>query len=238
MKYFAILTVFAAWFAFTPATEITGKVDHTAWNNLLQKHVSTSGNVDYAGFRKDKGLLDNYLNALSNNAPQASWSRNEKLAYWINVYNAYTIKLILNNYPVKSIKDLHGGNPWEVKWIKIGGKTYSLNAIENDIIRPQFKEPRIHFAVNCAAKSCPPLLNKAWTAENLEQSLEQQTRKFINDKSFNTINTDGAKVSQIFNWYQQDFGDLKTYLNKYATNKVHAKATVTFREYDWALNGK
>ena len=87
----------------------------------------------------------------------------KKMAYWINVYNAFTIKMIVDNYPVSSITKLHGGKPWDVKWIELGEKKYSLNEIEHNILRPQFKDARIHFAVNCAAQSCPPILNKAWT---------------------------------------------------------------------------
>ena len=173
---------------------------------------------------------------MKNNAPQSTWSKEEQLAYWINAYNAFTVKLILDNPSVKSIKDLHGGKPWDVKWIKIGTKTYSLNGIENDIIRPQFKEPRIHFAVNCAAKSCPPLLNKAWTAQNLNTNLEQQAKLFINNTKFNQITANEVKVSRIFEWYSSDFGNLIDYLNKYSSVKINAKAKVTFIDYNWALN--
>lgn len=209
---------------------------HEAWDALLQKHVNSSGKVNYAGFKADQSKLDAYLKKLSDNPVQSSWSRNEKLAYWINAYNAYTVKLIVDHYPVKSIKDIYGGDPWSKKWIKLGSKTYSLNQIENEIIRPQFKEPRIHFAVNCAAKSCPPLLNRAWTSDKLNTYFDQQAKAFINNPAYNKISAKKVQVSKIFEWYGSDFGNLPGYLNKYATTKISSSAKVEFLEYDWALN--
>lgn len=231
MKITVLFSFLIAW-----SLNLSAQVDHSTWNTLLQQYVSTSGKVNYAGFKKDQTKLDNYLNTLKSNHPSSSWSRNERLAYWINAYNAFTVKLIVDNYPVKSITNLHGGKPWDVKWIKIGGKSYSLNNIENDIIRPKFNEPRIHFAVNCAAKSCPPLLNKAWTASNLNSNLEKQTKKFINNSAFNQIGAKEVKVSKIFEWYAKDFGTLVTYLNKYSNTKISTSAKVNYAEYNWALN--
>jgi hypothetical protein len=133
--------------------------------------------------------------------------------------------------------DLDNGKTWDVKWIKLGGKTYSLNQIEHEIIRPQFKDARIHFAVNCAAKSCPPLYNKAYTEENVNRYLEKRTIQFINDNKYNSISTKKAEISKIFEWYQEDFGDLITYLNKYLKQEdISKKAKVSFKEYDWSLN--
>ncbi len=225
----------------TPATAPASSaarpaVDHSGWNTLLQKHVSTAGKVNYQGFRQDQAQLDRYLNRLEQNPPQSNWSRDEKLAYWINAYNAYTVKLILNNWPVKSIRDIDDGKPWDTKWISIGGKTYSLNNIEHDIIRPRFQEPRIHFAVNCAAKSCPPLANQAFTAENLDELLTKQTGSFINNQQYNRIHPDSVQVSRIFDWYRKDFGDLKAYLNRYSNTKINADTRIAYRDYDWALN--
>ncbi|MEM9887727.1 MAG: DUF547 domain-containing protein [Bacteroidota bacterium] len=212
------------------------QVSHSTWNTLLQKYVSSTGKVNYAGIKGEKGKLDTYLDNLKSNPPSNSWSRNQKLAYWINAYNAFTVKLIVDNYPVRSITDLHGGKPWDVEWINIDGKNYSLNNIEHDIIRPQFNEPRIHFAVNCAAKSCPPLLNKAWTADNLNTYLNMQTRKFINNPSTNKINANSVQVSKIFDWYGNDFGNLINYLNKYSKTKIKEDADVSYLEYNWQLN--
>ncbi len=210
--------------------------DHSIWNKLLEKHVSSKGQVDYKGFKEDAAQLDIYLEELVQNPVQSDWPRAHKMAYWINAYNAFTVKLIVDNYPVKSIRNLNEGNPWDVKWIKLGNKTYSLNNIEHDILRPQFNDARIHFAVNCAAKSCPPLANQAFTANNLEELLNKQTRQFINNGTYNNLSTNEVHISKIFEWYKGDFGDIQAYLNKYADKKINEKAKVSYQEYDWALN--
>ena len=210
---------------------------HAAWNTLAQKHISASGKVNYKGFKADITAFDAYLKSLAANPVQSSWSSRQKMAYWINAYNAFTIKLIVDNYPVKSITDLDGGKPWDKKWIKLGGKTYSLNNIEHDILRPQFKDARIHFAVNCAAKSCPPVWNKAWTAANLNGQLERSAKAFINNAKYNNVGGSNAAISKIFEWYAVDFGDdIVSYLNKYASTKVDAGTVVTYKDYNWALN--
>lgn len=224
----------------TPATPAAPaapeKPDHTAFNTLLSKHVNNRGDVNYAAFKKDEAKLDAYIAELSENSPKSDWGRNESMAYWINAYNANTLKLILKNYPLKSIIDLDGGKPWDVKWIKIGGKTYSLNNIEHDIIRPRYKDARIHFAVNCAAASCPPLPNKAFTAANLNSLLASRTKSFVRNASYNTISTGDVQVSKIFDWYGKDFGNLRDFLNKYATLEIPEGTNIGFKEYDWALN--
>ena len=209
---------------------------HQVWDELLNKYVSNNGKVNYEGLKSETDKLNNYLMALSDNFIQSDWKRNEKMAFWINAYNAFTVKLILDNYPVKSITDLHGGKPWDAKWIELGGKVYSLNQIENEILRPRFKDPRIHFAVNCAAKSCPPLLNKAWRPDTLESLFEKQTKKFINNEAFNRLSEKEIAVSKIFDWYGVDFGDLIPFLNRYAGNNIDPNAKVTYQDYDWALN--
>jgi len=172
---------------------------------------------------------------LAEDAPDGDWSRNEALTYWLNAYNAYTLKLILNNHPVKSITDLHGGKPWDVKWIKLDGKTYSLNQIEHDIIRPRYKDPRIHFAVVCAATSCPPLASYAFDADIVNRQLDRLARSFINNKKFNQTE-DEVKISKIFDWYGEDFGDVRTYLNKYLDTDIPEGTEIGYAEYDWALN--
>ncbi len=210
--------------------------DHAAFDALLRKHVSGTGKVNYGGLKQDESKLDAYLATLAAATPQSDWGRKASLAYWINAYNAFTIKRVLNAYPLKSIKDLDGGDPWAVKWITLDGKKYSLNQIENDIIRPRYSEPRIHFAVNCAAVSCPPLANQAFTAANLNSLLEQRAKAFINNDRYNQVSADKATVSRIFDWYGKDFGDLRTYLNKYATTDLKEGAKIDYKEYDWALN--
>ena len=212
------------------------KASHEAWDKLLRSYVSSTGKVNYAGFKSNKSALDAYLKHLEENPIESNWTRGEKMAYWINAYNAFTVKLIVDNYPLASITKLHGGKPWDVKWIKLGNKTYSLNNIENDILRPQYKDARIHFAVNCAAKSCPPLLNRAWTAANLNSNFEKQAKAFINNASFNKISADKVQISKIFEWYAGDFGNIITYLNKYANTKINPSAKVEYLEYNWDLN--
>jgi len=223
----------------TPKKEVKPEpkaFSHAAWNTLAQKHISATGKVNYKGFKADIAAFDGYLKSLADNPVQSSWSRGEKMAYWINAYNAFTIKLIVDNYPVKSIMDLEGGKPWDKKWIKLGDKTYSLNNIEHDILRPKYKDARIHFAVNCAAKSCPPVWNKAWTAANLNGQLERSAKAFINNSKYNSVGGSKAAISKIFEWYAVDFGNITDYLNKYANTKVAAGTMVTYQEYNWALN--
>jgi hypothetical protein len=209
---------------------------HDLFDRVLNKYVSANGKVNYNGLKANRSDLDKYTRFLSQNPPKASWSNDKKLAYWINAYNAFTLTKVIDNYPIKSIMDLDNGKTWDVKWIQIGNNTYSLNNIENDIIRPNFDEPRIHFAVNCAAKSCPPLIDKAYTSENLDRLMERNTKSFINNSSFNTISDSTIEISKIFEWYKDDFGDLIEYLNRYSDTKINKGATINFKPYNWSLN--
>ena len=215
--------------AATPST-------HAGFDSLLQKNVSESGKVNYKGFIADKAAMDAYLQILSENIPADGASREEKMAFWINAYNAFTIDLIARNYPATSILKFDNGKTWDVKRIKLGGKKYSLNQIENEILRPQFKDARIHFAINCAAQSCPPLYNHAFLPEQLDSLLDMRTRQFVNDKKYNSLSAKSVKVSKIFEWYAGDFGNLIAFLNKYSTVKIGSKATVVYNEYNWDLN--
>jgi len=221
------------------------QIKHTSWDALLKKYVSASGHVNYKGFVADKAKLNAYCDLLSKNAPKASWSKNQKLAYWINAYNAFTVKLIVDNYPVKSIKELGGSvykvnTPWDKKFIKIGGETLDLNNIEHQKIRGNFNEPRIHFAVNCASISCPKLRNEAFTASKLEAQLTAQTKYFLKHK--NTIDGSNPKLSKIFKWYAGDFkkkeGSVTAFINKYSTVKIKDGAPLSYLNYNWNLNGK
>lgn len=211
-------------------------ISHSIWDGLLKEYVSQNGNVNYKGLKKSEAKLDEYLSKLSTNAPKNNWSKTEKLAYWINAYNAFTIKRILKAYPLNSITKLDNGKTWDVKWIKIENNTYSLNDIENTILRTEFKEPRIHFAINCAAKSCPPLYNRAWTAANMESDLELRTRSFIQNPVYNSVEANKAGLSKLFDWYKTDFGDLISFINKYSKLKLTTKATISYKEYNWSLN--
>jgi len=209
--------------------------DHSIFDELLKNNVSEEGKVNYKNLKSSIGKLNSYLEQLEQ-IKASDLTNLRKLAFWINAYNAYTLKLILDNYPVKQITDLHGGKPWDRKWIKLDGRTLSLNNIENDIIRPKFKDARIHFAVNCAAKSCPPLLNRAYTGNNIESFLEKQTRKFINNRKFNQFSPKAIKISKIFEWYSSDFGDLRAFLSRYSESAISDDAKISYSAYDWALN--
>ncbi|MBT7305644.1 MAG: DUF547 domain-containing protein, partial [Bacteroidetes bacterium] len=152
--------------------------DHSGFNALLQKNVSAEGKVNYKAFKKDRTVLRMYLHALGRKTPTENWSKQEKLAYWINAYNAMTIDLIIRNQPIGSIKDID--NPWKQSLWKLGGDIYNLDTIEHQILR-KMEDPRIHFAINCASFSCPTLLNEAYTAAKIEDQLQSATRRFVND---------------------------------------------------------
>lgn len=211
------------------------KADPALFQKVLTKFVSADGKVNYRELKADIATLEAYTNTLSTDPGFEDGTRNEKLALWINTYNAYTLLLIAKHYPVASIKDIYSGKPWDVQWIKIGGKTYSLNQIENDIIRPRFSEPRIHFVLNCGAVSCPPLQNKVVTAQNLENMMEKATKNFLNSK-FNVVKENALQLSSIFDWYRDDFGDVRSFVQKYTGVKVKDNAKITYLKYDWALN--
>lgn len=220
---------------------------HQVWDELLKKHVDAEGMVDYEGFIKDKAKLDFYLKTLSDNPPnKAVWSEKEQLAYWINAYNAFTVKLIVDNYPTNSIRDLGPSlkiplvrDVWHYKFFSIGGKEFSLDEIEHGILRKEFNEPRIHFAVNCASISCPPLLNEAFVVPKLEEQLEKQAVNFINDGFRNKVKKDAVQISSIFSWFTGDFtknGTLIDFLNKYSKVKIDKNAKISYLDYDWNLN--
>ncbi len=222
-------------------------INHAIFDSLLKKYVNEEGYVNYKGFLKDSVQFNSYLDLLSRNHPnEKNWSKEERLAYWINAYNAFTIKLICNYYPVKSIKDIKSGIPfvsdtWTISFIKIEGKTYNLNDIEHGIIRPKFNDPRIHFVVNCASKGCPPLRNEAYMASKLNAQLDEQAKNFINDGNRNKIQSaNKADLSKIFTWFSGDFKkaapSVIAFINKYSNTKLSEKATLNYQDYDWNLN--
>ncbi|MBU3028259.1 DUF547 domain-containing protein [Zobellia galactanivorans] len=213
-------------------------LDHSAWNALLKKYVDLSGDVDYKNFKNEQQSLTAYLDHLANNAPSDNWTKEEGLAYYINLYNAATVQLILNHYPTKSIKDIK--RPWSNDWVKIGEKTYSLGDIEHKILR-KMDEPRIHFAINCASFSCPKLLNEAYTASQLERQLQKVSEDFVNDPTRNIISKEKLQLSNIFKWYKSDFtthGNLIEYIRPYSKIDIDAKADIEYLTYDWSLNEK
>lgn len=230
---------------------------HGAWDSVLRQHVK-SGVVDYSGIKaRSRAQLEQYIDNLEGvtRAHYGSWNRREKLAFWLNAYNAYTVDLIVDNLPVRSIMKLGGGGGAIFKRSSIplghlrGGTKLSLNDIENRIIRPDFQDPRIHFALVCAAKSCPPLISEAYTAESLNQQLESVTRSFIRDRSKNRYDSSSNTLylSRIFQWYAEDFqqGDstVAQYVGRYlggSTAKLIGEnpPNVSYLEYDWSLNGR
>tara|TARA_R110002111_G_scaffold154746_4_gene221613 strand:- start:2188 stop:3033 length:846 start_codon:yes stop_codon:yes gene_type:complete len=210
--------------------------NHSSWNNLLQNNVSQTGNVNYKTFKTNKKTLLNYITSLGENMPNETWIKKDKLAFWINAYNAMTVDLILRNYPLKSIKDIK--NPWEQRYWKLADKWYNLDEIEHQILR-KMDEPRIHFAIICASYSCPKLQNEAYTSEDLEQQLTKATKEFLNDSERNSISQNNIELSKIFKWFSKDFeqnGSLINFLNLYSDIKISDKAKKSFKDYNWDLN--
>jgi hypothetical protein len=210
--------------------------NHNSWNDLLIKYVSNNGHVNYNRFKTDRKELTNYISMLAKNTPNDSWSKEEKLAYWINAYNALTIDLILRNYPIKSIKDIK--NPWQQRIWKLGDKWFNLEDIEHQILR-KMDEPRIHFAIVCASVSCPKLQNEAYIAEKLESQLSKATSEFLSDSTKNNISKDDLQLSKIFQWFSNDFkqnSSLINFLNKYSTIEISENAKIKFKDYNWNLN--
>ena len=224
--------------------DTTNVHEHLIFNSLLNKNVTEEGKVNYKGFISDSLEFNKYLNLLALNYPDETWTDDQIKAYWINAYNAYTIQLIIRNYPVKTIKDLGGSiykinTPWDIKFIHIGEETYDLNNIEHGILRSDYEEPRIHFAVNCASVSCPRLRNEAYIATKLDAQLDDQARKFINYDAKNDITTEKAYVSKIFTLFSGDFkqhGSVKDFINQYADVQIPEDVQLTFQEYNWNLN--
>lgn len=233
------------------------KDQHKLFTSILNDYV-VNGLVKYKELKIDN-RLDEYLSQLMQTDPEKISTKNDKLAFWINAYNAFTLKLIKENYPVESINDLHTGGliigqilgktVWHKEWIKIGGRTLSLNNIEHDIIRKEFNEPRIHFALVCAAFSCPPLRKEAYEGYKIEQQLEDQARTFFNDKTKNQfdVKTKTAELSKILDWYDSDFGNNDEEILKYISqflpseiakniNENPGEWDIDYLSYNWDLN--
>lgn len=243
--------------------------DHThgAWSALLKKHVvvlrgGQASQVRYAGFAAERPMLKAYLDSLSgiSDATFKSFGKAQQQAFLTNAYNAYTVELILTKYPdLASIRDLGGllKNPWRPKWVPLLGSKVSLDDIEHEMLRQRgrYDEPRVHFAVNCASIGCPALREEAFVAERLEAQLEQQTVRFLSDRTRNRYNPQRSRleVSKIFDWYGEDFrlghrgiGSLPAFFARYADQLADApadrdriraqQAEIAFLDYDWKLN--
>ena len=213
-------------------------LDHTSWDMLLKKYVDDNGNVNYKSFKNDADKLNNYLDHLAKNPISNVAKKEERLAYYINLYNAGTVQLILENYPLESIRDIF--RPWGKDKVLIGDDKYSLGEIEHDVLR-KMNEPRIHFAINCASFSCPKLSNEAFTVSRMEEQLEEATSSFINDPTKNKISANSVELSKIFKWYKGDFTGKNTlidYINKYSDKEISKNSEIDYLTYDWRLNEK
>jgi len=224
---------------------------HMPWDRLLHAYVK-GGVVQYTALKnrpEDLVKFNGYLGALAKQ-DISRYSRDEQLAFWINAYNAFTVKLILNHYPLKSIKDIK--KPWNQKIWKAGGETISLDIIEHKKLREDLKEPRIHFAIVCASIGCPHLDNKAFLSETVQKHLDERARSFFthqnNFRLQNKNNMITIRISKIFKWFGGDFGksddEKLMFIRKFLAPKdaediKHAKKVkLQYLPYDWSLNGK
>jgi len=233
----------------------TAGQQHKLFTEILAKHIK-GGLVNYKELKNDN-RLDEYLNQLENTDPD-TLKRNEKLAFWINAYNAFTLTVIVDNYPIESINELHTGGRmvghllgktvWDKEFITISNKQYSLNDIEHNILR-KMNEPRIHFSIVCASISCPTLRTKAFEADRINEQLEVQAHEFINDKSKNSFDVKNRKayLSKIFDWFDEDFGISSDEILKYISqflpentakeiNSHLSEWKLTYNDYNWNLN--
>ncbi|GAB4405058.1 MAG: DUF547 domain-containing protein [Bacteroidia bacterium] len=248
MKYAPLigLVLLFACRAYEPAPQSQADIDsHALWDSLLLQYVDTAGWVNYAAWQQDTTLLNVYLQSLSDHPPTASASEQDRIAYWINAYNAFIVKLILRHYPLSSITDLHQvpyvAPVWKEAWFEIGGQAMSLDRIEHGILRRDFAEPRIHFAINCASYSCPVLRREAYVGDRLDAQLDEQAQRFLSDTLRNRIAPDRAEISMIFLWFREDFmqtGSLHDFLNRYSPVPVQAHTHIQYMHYDWRLNAQ
>jgi hypothetical protein len=231
-------------------------VDHGAWDQLLKTYVTTDAGglnrVDYKAFKaKGHSQLKAYVSQLQA-VDVPSLSKQEQFAFWSNLYNARTVDIVLDKYPVKSIKDISlggglktlvTGGPWQAKVVKVNGVDLSLDDIENEILRAIYKDPRVHYAVNCASVGCPNLLREAFTGAKLDAQLEAGARDFINSPRGLKIEGDKVWASSIYDWFKADFGgsvaSITAHMAKYAEPELKAKlakvTAISSYGYDWAL---
>jgi hypothetical protein len=233
-------------------SESTQTIDHSGWDDLLKRYVFMHkkgvNRFHYELFgASDRVLLKNYL-AMMAVIPISQFNRQQQQAYWINLYNALTVKVILDHYPVKSIRDispdLYPPGPWRLELVQVEGEDLSLDDIEHGILRPIWKDPRVHYAVNCAAMGCPNLQPRAFTADNTEAMLDDAAREFINHPRAASVRYGLLRVSSIYDWYQVDFGGseagviahLRQYADKNLLDKLKDRNKIDDFHYDWTLN--
>jgi hypothetical protein len=232
-------------------------VDHGAWDKLLGTYVVPGADgvnrVAYGAFKTEgHKALKAYVAALEKTDVSAL-DRPEQFAFWANLYNAKTIDVVLDAYPVKSIKDINlggglltlvTGGPWKAKVVRVGGQDLSLDDIEHGILRPVFKDPRVHYAVNCASFGCPNIGTEAFTGSRLEAQLDAGARAYVNHPRGITVESGKVKASSIYSWFEADFGGsakgVLAHLKKYAAPELGAKlgsaSGITSYDYDWSLN--
>lgn len=229
-------------------------IDHGAWTGFLERHVVAGGDgvnrVAYADVpAADRRALAAYIDRLEA-VPISGYARDQQFAYWVNLYNALTVDLVLDHYPVNGIRDINisGGlfarGPWGGKLVTVEGEQVSLNDIEHRILRPIWKDPRIHYALNCASIGCPNLAPRAYTADNFDALLERAARAYVNHPRGATVRNGRLRVSSIYEWFQDDFGGgdagVLRHLLRYADEPLAASLAgierISDDDYDWALN--
>jgi len=235
----------------------TASFDHTVWDGLLRRHVRRVGAaatcVAYGAFTaNDRAMLADYLANLRRHGV-AGLDRAGQFAFWINLYNAQTVAVVLEHYPVASIRDINLGGgvraallggPWQAKLVTMAGLQLSLDDIEHGILRRLFGDPRLHYAINCASRGCPSLLPRAFTANTLEGDLQTAAREFVNSPHGVTMETRGLVLSSIFEWYRKDFGGtdiavlqhLAGYADPDLRRQLLQASRVAAYQYDWKLN--
>ncbi len=229
------------------------KINHKQWATFLDRNLITNDKsniylVPYSRVtNKDRKILQNYLKYLEN-INISNYSRSEQFAYWINHYNARTVELILENYPIDSIKNISFSffsfGPWDEELITVEGIDLSLNDIEHRILRPIWKDPRIHYAVNCASMGCPNLLPKPFTAETNEMLLDEAAKGYVNHPRGVRFEDEKLVLSKIFDWYLVDFGgstdNLLQHILEYSESQLYQKIKQykgkLEYEYNWQLN--
>jgi len=215
------------------------------YGKVLRTYVK-DGLVDYLGLKNNPENLKQFLNQSSsiNEETFNKWNKDQQLAFLINLYNAQTLALVTENYPVKSFKDIasDSGGPWKQPIVNLFGEKITLNTLENEVIRPKYHDPRIHFALVCAALGCPVLINTPYDPMKLDNQLDQQTKVFITDQNKNSIdkNQNVLMLSPIFDWFKEDFiaksGSVIEFVNPYFGNQVNNEFKIEYTNYDWSLN--
>jgi uncharacterized protein DUF547 len=220
--------------------------DHGPWDILLKKHVVVIEGGKASQFRYaevDRNALRSYLARLSkvNESEFEGWSREERMAFLINAYNAFTVEKILTRYPdIRSIWDFGKlfGNPFKDEFFTLLGRRQSLDGVEHGMLRKDYREPRVHYALNCASVGCPMLREEAYVAARLERQLEEQALRFLSDRSRNRFRDGRLEVSKIFDWFKEDFEPRQKYFARYAAALGYpgSEVSLSFLDYDWALN--